>query len=257
MSARMHGKVAVVTGAASGIGEAIARRLLGEGARVVLADVDADRGAEVATELGADGFFVQADVTREQDWEKLVSVTAERFAPVNVLVNNAGGAAGVKSILDEEYDAHKRLLDLNITSVWLGMRAGLRAMATNGGGSIVNISSIDGIVGVAGMTTYAGTKFAVTGMTKSVALEAGAYGVRVNSVHPGITATPLVLNKSDAVLARMAAATRDQPLPRMGNPEEVANAVLYFASDESSYSTGTSLVVDGGHIAGPPRTSIN
>jgi 3alpha(or 20beta)-hydroxysteroid dehydrogenase len=145
------------------------------------------------------------------------------------------------------------VLDINVTGVWLGIRSVLKAMDQRAGGSIVNISSIDGLVGVEGLSTYAGSKFAVTGMTRSLALELGDRNIRVNSIHPGIIATPMVEQTPSKSMARLLAAVARQPIKRMGRPEEIANAALFFASDESSFCTGASLVVDGGHIAGPFR----
>jgi 3alpha(or 20beta)-hydroxysteroid dehydrogenase len=144
-------------------------------------------------------------------------------------------------------------MDLNVTGVWLGMRSVIPAMERRGGGSIINISSIDGLVGVEGLPTYVASKFAVTGMTRSLALELGGRGIRVNSVHPGIIETPMVAKNTGKSMARLQAAVARQPIARMGRPEEIANAVVFFASDESSFCTGASLVVDGGHIAGPHR----
>ncbi|WP_020109958.1 SDR family NAD(P)-dependent oxidoreductase [Nocardia sp. 348MFTsu5.1] len=256
MSLRLEGKVAVVTGGASGIGEASARRFVREGARVVIADVNDELGEIVATGLGPDALFVHADVTDQMDWDRLLEMTSERFAPLDVLVNNAGGGRGVGKIVDEVYEGHRAILDLNVSSVWMGMRAALPIMGDSGGGSIVNISSIDGLVGVEGMTTYAASKFAVTGLTKTVAFEGGPRNVRVNSVHPGFIETPMVLKNGGKVRARLEAAVQKQPIARFGKPEDIANAVLFFASDESSYCTGTSLVVDGGQLAGPHRESM-
>lgn len=253
MGERLDGKVAVVTGGASGIGAETARRFLREGARVVIADVNDELGKTVAEELGPQALFVHADVTSQDDWDQLLRVTSEQFAPLDVLVNNAGGGRGVGKIVDEVYEGHQAILELNVSSVWMGTRAALPIMAESGGGSIVNISSIDGLVGVSGMTTYAASKFAVTGLTKTVAFEGGPLGVRVNSVHPGFIETPMVLKNTGKVRARLEAAVQKQPIARFGKPEDVANAVLFFASDESSYCTGTSLVVDGGQLAGPHR----
>ncbi|MEE2057784.1 SDR family NAD(P)-dependent oxidoreductase [Rhodococcus artemisiae] len=253
MSDRLEGKIAVVTGGASGIGEASVRRFVDEGARVVIADVDDQSGKSVADELGSAALFVHADVTDQDDWDHLLAKTSEHFAPLDVLVNNAGGGRGVGKIVDEVYEGHRAILDLNLSSVWMGTRAALPVMGAHGGGSIVNISSIDGLVGVDGMTSYAASKFAVTGLTRTVAFEGGPHNVRINSVHPGFIRTPMTAKHTGAVKARLESAIRKQPLTRFGTPEDIAHAVLFFASDESSYCTGTSLVVDGGQLAGPHR----
>jgi 3alpha(or 20beta)-hydroxysteroid dehydrogenase len=149
---------------------------------------------------------------------------------------------------------HQRILELNVTGVWAGIRTVAAVMSERGGGSIVNISSIDGLAGVSGLSTYVATKHAVTGLTRALALELGGRGIRVNSIHPGITETPLV--KASPVQERLLKAVARQPIARMGRPEEIANAVLFFASDESSYCTGASLAVDGGHLAGPYRDPL-
>jgi 3alpha(or 20beta)-hydroxysteroid dehydrogenase len=172
-----------------------------------------------------------------------------------VLVNNAGIGFPAE-ILDETPERHRLTLDLNVTAVWHGIRAVLPAMIAQGAGSIVNISSIDGIVGVANMTSYVASKFAVTGLTRSVAIEAGPHNVRVNAVHPGVIETPMLLAAPPAVRARVDKSIARQPMPRMGKPGEIAQAVLFFASDDSSFCTGSSLVADGGHIAGPYRDPL-
>jgi 3alpha(or 20beta)-hydroxysteroid dehydrogenase len=256
MGERLAGKVAIVTGAAQGMGEAIARRFAAEGAEVVLADIQQEKGAATAAELGAAALFVRADVTATADWTRLTAATIDRFGRIDILVNNAGGAPGVCSFMQETADWHRRIVDLNLTGTWAGMQAVIPHMIAQGGGSIVNISSMDGLVGAAGVASYSAAKFAVTGLTRSVALDVGKDGVRVNSVHPGMIATPLVLSSGAAGRARIDKAVRQQPIPRMGKPEEVAAAILFFASDESSFCTGSALVVDGGHIAGPPRAEL-
>lgn len=256
MYGTLENKVAIVTGGASGIGEACVRRFAAEGARVVIVDINDELGDALVADIGDSASYVHADVTSEQDWARVISATTEHFAAPEVLVNNAGGGRGTGPIRYETEEAHHSILDLNLTSVWLGTRAALESMEKSGGGSIVNISSIDGLAGVAGVTTYAASKFAVTGLTRTVALEAGEHNVRVNSVHPGFIETPMVAKGGAASHARLAQAMSWQPLPRYGRPEEVAAAVLFFASDESSFCTGTSLVVDGGHLAGPPRQKL-
>jgi 3alpha(or 20beta)-hydroxysteroid dehydrogenase len=251
MDGRIGGKVALVTGAAQGIGEAIARKFVEHGATVVIADIKADGGRRLADELGPAATFQRLDVRQQEDWEATVSSIASRFGRLDILVNNAG-TAYLSPIELEEPDNHRRILDLNVTGVWMGIRTVVPAMAAQGGGSIVNISSIDGLAGMANLSTYVASKFAVTGMTRSLAMELGGRGIRVNSIHPGIIQTPLVPATGPTVEMLRRVLAR-QPIPRIGRPEEIANAVLFFASDESSYCTGASLVVDGGHLAGPPR----
>jgi 3alpha(or 20beta)-hydroxysteroid dehydrogenase len=258
---RLTGKVALVTGAAQGIGAAVARKLAAHGAQVAIADIQAERGealarelgAALARELGAAAVFLRLDVTQLDAWQGGVAEIERRFGRLDVLVNNAGGGAG-GAIDGESLADHERILRLNVTGVWAGIKSVIALMAAGGGGSVINISSIDGLAGVAGLSTYVATKHAVTGLTRSLALELGGRGIRVNSVHPGIIETPLV--KASPVQERLRKAIARQPIPRMGRPEEIANAVLFFASDESSYCTGASLVVDGGHLAGPYRDPV-
>ena len=249
---RLTGKIALVSGAGRGIGEAIARRFHGEGASVVLTDIN-PQGAEVADSLGDGALFLAADATSEADWEGALDAVMSRFGRLDVLVNNAGGATSTGPFENYGADALRRIIDLNLTSTWLGCRAALRGFAAAGGGAIVNISSIDGLVGIAGMASYAAAKFGVTGLTKTLALELGDRAIRVNSVHPGFIATPLVLGAGEATLQRLGKAIAQQPIQRFGKPEEIAAAALFFASDEASFCTGSSLVVDGGHLAGPWR----
>lgn len=250
MSGALHGKVALVTGSASGIGEACARRFAAEGATVIVSDVNAAAGETVAGEIG--GVFMPLDVTDENAWTATIAAITARYGGLDVLVNNAGAGTG-GGLARETLAGHRRVMDINVTGTWLGIRAALPAFAAKGGGAVVNISSIDGLVGVEGLSTYVGSKFAVTGLTRSLALELGAANVRVNSVHPGITATPMVRKNTGASMARLQAAIERQPIKRMAEPAEIAAAVLFLASSEASYITGASLVVDGGHIAGPYR----
>lgn len=249
---RFDGKVALVTGAASGQGEAEARRLVAEGASVVLADVSDDRGREVAAELGARAAFQHLDVVDSDRWQHVVDATVDRFGGLDVLVNNAGIGIVAPLYVISMAD-HQRLLDVNVTGVLLGMRTAKPAMVSRGGGSIVNISSIDGLAGVRGMTSYAASKFAVTGMTRSAALELGPLGIRVNSVHPGVIDSPMVRDAPEEIRARLDRLMLMQPIARMGTPEEVAALVLFLASDDASYVTGAQFVVDAGHLAGPWR----
>lgn len=256
MSARLSGKVALITGAARGQGAAEAQRFVAEGARVALTDISDDAGEALAKTLGDAAFYQHLDVPSETQWDAAVSATVERFGQLDILINNAGiGAVGTLEGLPLE--THHEIVDINLHGVYLGMRAAKSAMVAAGGGSIVNISSIDGLVGVLGMTSYAGTKFAVTGMTRSASIELGPLGIRVNSIHPGVINSPMVAQAPPEVVARLQRLMDQQPIKRMGEPEEIANLALFLASDEASYITGAGVVIDGGHLAGPFREPID
>ncbi|WP_420638839.1 glucose 1-dehydrogenase [Candidatus Poriferisocius sp.] len=252
MSGRLDGKVALITGAARGQGEAEARRFVAEGAKVVITDVRDDPGEQLAAELGAAACYQRLDVTREADWDAAVAVAVNLFDKLDILVNNAGiGAFGTLEGLDLK--THHEIIDINLHGVYLGMRAAKAALVATGNGAIINISSIDGIVGVLGMTSYAGSKFAVTGMTRSAAIELGPLGVRVNSIHPGVINSPMVQEAPPETRARLDRLMDMQPIKRMGEPHEIASLALFLASDEASYITGAQFVIDGGHLAGPWR----
>ncbi len=255
MTGRLEGKVALITGSARGQGEAEARRFVAEGAKVAITDLRDVLGEQLAAELGPDTFYQQLDVTREDDWDVAVAATVERFGKLDILVNNAGiGAFGTLVGLDLK--THHEMTDINLHGVYLGMRAAKAALVATGNGAIVNISSIDGIVGVLGMTSYSGTKFAVTGMTRSAAIELGPLGVRVNSIHPGVINSPMVQEAPPETRARLDRLMDMQPIKRMGEPDEIASLALFLASDEASYITGAQFVIDGGHLAGPWRESF-
>ncbi|HET9032944.1 MAG TPA: glucose 1-dehydrogenase [Dokdonella sp.] len=241
---RLKGKIAIVTGAAQGMGAAHARAFLKEGARVVLTDLNDEKGQALAAELGEDSLFVKQDVTSEADWARLIEATEAHFGPVDILVNNAGITQS-RSLLETSLDDYRRILEINQVSVFLGMKSVVPSMIKAGGGSIVNISSINGLVG--GAIGYTDSKFAVRGMTKAAALECAAFNIRVNSVHPGVIETPMIM-QGDTKTA-VEAFAKHIPLKRVAKPEEVSNLVLYLASDESSYSTGSEFVVDGGITA--------
>src|SRR5215469_8590792 len=252
---RVAGKVALVTGAASGLGAASARRLAQEGAKVMLTDVAADAVRAVADQIAdAGGAAVSEthDVANEDDWARVVSATVERFGRLDVLVNNAGVSGGLQELMTLELEAWRRLMSVNLDGVFLGMRHAGPAMAGAGGGSIVNISSILGKVGMAGAAAYCASKGGVALLTKAAALEWAPLGIRVNSVHPGFIDTPMVSGALQAV--ENANQMRDlvisrHALGRMGVPREVADVVVFLASDESSFITGAELVVDGGYTA--------
>lgn len=243
---RLDGKVAIVTGGARGQGEAEARRFVDEGARVVIGDVRTELGEALAAELGSAAVFVRHDVADEVAWESVVTTAVERFGGVDVLVNNAG-IGHVAAIADHTVADYERIVAVNQTGVFLGMRSVIAPMTDGGGGSIVNISSGAGLRATKHMIAYAATKYAVTGMTASAALELARYGIRVNSIHPGVVNTPML---GDAFGdANNDALVRHTPLRRMATPLEIANVALFLASDESSYMTGAHVPVDGGITA--------
>ncbi|WP_303984966.1 glucose 1-dehydrogenase [Niallia circulans] len=241
---RLEGKIAIITGAAQGMGAAHARRFIKEGAKVVLTDLNEEKGQALAEELGDFAFFLKHNVTKAEEWETVVTNTEEKFGSVDILVNNAGITAA-KSILQMTEEDYRRIVDINQVSVFLGIKTIIPSMQKAGGGSIINISSINGIVG--GAVGYTDTKFAVRGITKAAAVECTHYGIRVNSVHPGVIATPMVVQEDTKTAVEEF--SKHIPLKRVAQPEEVTNIVLYLASDESSYSTGAEFIVDGGLTA--------
>lgn len=245
---RVHNKVAIVTGGTGGMGATHARALVAEGGKVVIADLDDTKGQALAAELndvqGASARYVHLDVTSEDDWAAAVAFTLDEFGRIDVLVNNAGIANGAP-IGEYDVDAWRTILDVNLTGTFLGIRAVSPIMAKAGSGSIINVSSVEGLRGSAGLHGYVASKFGVRGLTKSVALELGFRGVRVNSVHPGFIETPMTAGIDvDQLLI---------PLGRGAQPEEVSQTIVFLASDESSYSTGAEFVVDGGLVAGVPH----
>jgi 3alpha(or 20beta)-hydroxysteroid dehydrogenase len=237
---RLDGKVALVTGGARGQGAAEVRLFANEGAKVVAADVRADAGEALAAELGDDVVFVRHDVADEGSWEAAVGTAVERFGGLHVLVNNAG-IGHTATIAKHTLADYERVIGVNQTGVFLGIRAVIDPMTAAGGGSIVNTSSGAGLRATKYMIAYAASKYAVTGMTAAAALELARYKIRVNSIHPGVIDTPMLGDFADneRVLRRT-------PMRRMGTPEEIANVALFLASDESSYMTGAHVVVDGG-----------
>ena len=246
---RLDGKVALITGAARGQGAAEARLFSAEGASVMLGDVLDDDGTLVAKELGDRAAYLHHDVTSEADWAAIVVETISRFGRVDVLVNNAG-IFRVRGLTTTSLDEYMRIVTINQVGTFLGMKAVADAMIGQGSGSIVNISSIAGLGGGAGTIAYTASKFAVRGMTKVAAVELAPFGVRVNSVHPGLIDTPMLREEVGLAdpSARDAAATR-VPNGRLATADDVARLVLYLASDDSAYSTGSEFVVDGGMTA--------
>lgn len=252
MAGRVTGKVALITGAASGLGAESARRLAREGASLVLTDMAAEAGAAVAAEIGPDALFIAHDVTDEAGWAEVVRAARDRFGRIDVLVNSAGVASEGGPLLEISFESWRRILSINLDGTFLGMRAVAPSMVETGGGSIINLSSILGKVGLPGAPAYCASKGGVLMLTKSTALELAPLGVRVNSVHPGFIETPMVANAlhasengnemRDMLISRHA-------LGRLGVPREIADGIVFLASDESSFMTGAELVIDGGYTA--------
>ena len=241
--ARLDSKIAIVTGGAQGQGAAIARAFVAEGAKTMIADIAKDEGQALADELGANAHFVHHDVSDEASWTSLVAATEERFGPVNVLANNAG-ILRFGDIERMGVDEVELLFRVNQLGCFLGMQAVTRTMRKNGGGSIINASSVEGLAGMPGCTAYAATKWAIRGMTKCAAMELGGKGIRVNSVHPGMIDTPMTrVHGGDAAMEFGASKI---PLRRVGLPEDIAPLYVYLASDDSSYVNGAEIAIDGG-----------
>ena len=245
---RLKGKVAIITGGAGGIGEATVRKFLENGAKVVIADVQDERGEALAKELGEDTKYVHLDVREEADWEGATAVASE-FGPLTVLVNNAGILLSA-SLTDTDKNDYLRVIEVNQLGTFLGIRAAIEPMKAAGGGSIINMSSVDGLQSGAGVSAYSSSKWAVRGLTKNAAIELGRYGIRVNSVHPGGIYTEMggAGRISEEDINQLVYA--NHPIPRVGQPEEVSNVVLFLATDEASYSTGAEFLADGGWSAG-------
>jgi len=263
----VKGKVALITGGATGIGKACARTLAGHGARVIVADIAEREARAVADAIVRDGGSAEGaalDVTHEADWRRVIDAIVARHGGLDVLVNNAGIAI-VKTLLETSLDDWRRMHAVNLEGVFLGTKYAVDVMRPGGrahgrGGSIINMSSVGGIIGAEGLSAYCSTKGGVRLFTKSVAIECGraGYGIRVNSVHPGNTDTPMFRKELDDMVAKGMVRNREdalqfymdmQVLPRIGQPEDVAAMVLFLASDASQFVTGAEFVVDAGLTA--------
>jgi NAD(P)-dependent dehydrogenase (short-subunit alcohol dehydrogenase family) len=262
----LAGKVAVVTGGASGIGLGTARRFVDEGARVVVADSDRDAGEEVAEALGSDAAFKLTDVADPAQVAELVSFAVSKFGGLNVMFNNAGiSGARHPTLFDDDFADFHRVMGVNLLGVMTGTREAGRHMAANGGGSIINITSIGGIQHAPSLWAYHCSKAAVIMFTKSAALDLGQYGVRVNCIAPGNIETPILEQSVASHLPEEERAEHmkkvrafllsRQPLQKQGTTSDLAEVALFFASDRSAYVTGTLLPVDGGMVAGTPAQS--
>jgi 3alpha(or 20beta)-hydroxysteroid dehydrogenase len=245
---RLEGKVAIITGAAGGIGAAAARALAHEGALLLLTDADEQRARGLARDLGEGADALAHDVTSEEQWQAVLALALETHGRIDVLLNNAGVFLAAP-LTETSLGEFRRVMDINATGVFLGMRAVAPAMIEQRAGSIINVSSVAGLTGSPFLTAYAASKWAVRGMSKVAAKELAQSGVRVNSLHPGQIDTDMNARQREKTPELIDRLIRGIPLRRIGTPEEVAHAIAYLASDESVYVTGSELVVDGGVTA--------
>ena len=250
---RLEGKTALVTGAASGIGLQTSIRLAEEGARVMMTDINFEEGRQQAEKLGANATFLKLDITEEEEWISVLDETVKRFDRLDILVNSAGMVliADVEQITLEDW---RKVHAVNLDGTFLGCKHGVRVMKEFGAGSIINLSSVSGMIGGFNLAAYNSSKGAVRMLTKSVALHCAraGYGIRCNSIHPTFIETPMlesmIRDSPDPEKARQTL-VRQVPLRRIGKPDDVANMIVYLASDESTFVTGTEMVIDGGVIA--------
>jgi NAD(P)-dependent dehydrogenase (short-subunit alcohol dehydrogenase family) len=265
---RLEGKVAIITGAGSGIGEASARAFASEGANVIIADMDVVNGRRVAQEIGGEAFFVDTDVSRDADVARLIQSVLRRQGRIDILLNNAGIVPLVDRVVDLPEDVFDRTIAVNVKGTWLGMKHAAPVMSRQGGGCIINTASIAGLMGNENQLAYGASKGAVIQMTRNCAAEFAAAGVRVNAICPGTVLTPLSFSRrphmSEAEIE--AAFIQRQPLKRVGRPIDVARTAVWLASDDACFVTAQTIVVDGGAtsirtlppsagtVAGPPQS---
>jgi 3alpha(or 20beta)-hydroxysteroid dehydrogenase len=244
---KFDGKVVLITGGARGMGAAHARAFVKEGTSVAISDILVEEGEKLAAELGEQVKFYHHDVTNQAEWEAVVDDIENTFGPIHVLVNNAGIVL-MKSILDMSEEEYRKVIDINQVSVFLGMKSVLPSMRKTKDGSIINISSLAGFRGSSrGSVAYSASKFALRGMTKAVALEMASEGIRVNTVHPGLILTPMTVQKgAEEIIEHL---SKGIPMKRAAQPEEVSKLVMFLASSDSSFSTGSEYILDGGQLA--------
>jgi 3alpha(or 20beta)-hydroxysteroid dehydrogenase len=245
---RFNNRTVIVTGGARGMGASHARGFVAEGANVVIADVLEQEGRTLADELGDHAIFCRLDVSNDKDWAATVAAAEDAFGPVSVLVNNAG-IVRFGAITETEPAAWRQLIDINLTGTYLGIRAVVPSMRKAGGGAIVNISSAGGMMAYPNNAAYIASKWGARGLTKSAALELGRDNIRVNSIHPGPVRTPMTAGPEAA--AAVAAEAKRLAIPRVAEPDEITRMVLFVASDEASFSTGSEFIADGGVLLGP------
>ena len=239
---RFDGWVALVSGGARGMGASHVRGLVGEGAKVVFGDILDDEGKALAEELGDSAHYLHLNVTRDDDWKMAVAAAEEAFGPISLLVNNAGIVA-FGAVDEMDPDEFRRVIDINLTGVFLGMHYTVPSLRKAGGGAIINISSTAGLMGYATISAYGASKWGVRGMTKAAAMELGGDNIRVMSIHPGPIRTPMTADMGDELTAA-------QPIKRFGKPEEVTKLLMFMAAD-ATFSTGSEWIVDGGAVLGP------
>lgn len=258
MAGRVNGKICLVTGGAQGLGFATSRALATEGGIVVMTDIDATKGEAAAKALQADGLvarFIRQDATQPDEWVRVMADVRNVHGRLDVLVNNAGGGLDC-DIESMDFDHYRRMIALNLDTAFLGTKYGIEAMKETGGGSIINLSSVGGLIGTAALPAYSAAKGGVRLLTKCTAIHCGqrGYNIRINSVHPGLIRTPAGvdvtrmatgLDEEDAIRAFASL----HPIGRVGEPHEIAAGVVFLASDESSFMTGSELVIDGGYTA--------
>lgn len=241
---RLENKVIIITGAAQGMGRIHAEKALREGAKVAITDINKELGVKVSQELGDNAIFIQHDVSNEKDWKRVVDTVIDKWERIDVLVNNAG--ITYSTPLEElSLESYMKIVNINQVSVFLGMKSVSSTMKKQKEGSIINISSMNGIVG--GAIGYTDTKFAVRGMTKAASRDLSPYNIRVNSIHPGVIQTPML--EQENVKEQVEKFKKSIPMRRVAQPEEVTNMVIFLSSNESSYSTGSEFIIDGGLTA--------